>query len=333
MSQYDVYAIGNALVDVEYSIEPEELTRLGIDKGVMTLVEADQQSEMMAALAAREVNRSAGGSAANTVIAVSQFGGRGFYSCRIGDDDLGRIYAEDLAANGVTSNAAQHRESGDTGRCLVFVTPDADRTMQTYLGVTGALGVDAVAADALTASRWFYFEGYLATSPSAREAVARAREIAREAGVPTAISLSDPNIVQHFGGELREMIGTGVDFVFANEDEVMGLTGADDLDTALAELGQITREFAVTRGAEGALIHNGHGVIEVPAHKVTPLDTVGAGDMFAGAFLHARSQGHDHASAGHFANAAAARLITEYGPRFKPDVAHEVLAAFQRQHG
>lgn len=324
MTTYDVYAIGNALVDVEYSVEPDDLAGLGIDKGVMTLVDADRQTELMTALSAREVHRSAGGSAANTVIAVSQFGGRGFYSCRIGDDALGDIYADDLSANGVDSNARAQRDHGDTGRCLVFVTPDADRTMQTYLGITGDLGPDAVAPDALRAAQWLYLEGYLATSPSAREAVGQARAIATEAGVLTAISLSDPNIVHHFGTELREMIGSGVDFVFANEDEALGMSGAADIDGAMDWLHGITTGFAITRGARGAIIHDGRQTVEVPARSVTPLDTVGAGDMFAGAFLHARGQGCTSAEAGAFANAAAARMIVEYGPRFAPGVAREV---------
>lgn len=330
MSRYDVYAIGNALVDVEYGVDPGDLRRLGIDKGVMTLVEAERQAELMAALADREVHRSAGGSAANTVIAVSQFGGSGFYSCRIGDDELGRIYAEDLHANGVVTNAHERRDSGDTGRCLVFVTPDADRTMQTYLGITGDLGPDALEPDALANADWFYIEGYLATSPSARAAVLRGREMASAAGVRTAISLSDPTIVNHFGAELRELIGTGVDFVFANEDEAMGLSGAGDIDGAVEWLRAIAGEFAITRGARGVLIHDGCQLLDLPARPVTPLDTVGAGDMFAGAFLYARSRGRDHAAAGDFATAAAARIITEYGPRFAPGVAAEVLAAAER---
>lgn len=324
MTTYDVYGIGNALVDVEYSLNTADLAQLGIDKGVMTLVDAERQTKLMTALSAHEVHRSAGGSAANTVIAVSQFGGRGFYSCRIGDDELGNGYADDLRANGVDSNAREQRDHGDTGRCLVFVTPDADRTMQTYLGITGELGPDAVAPDALRAARWLYVEGYLATSPSARTAVCQARAIAAEAGVPTAISLSDPNIVQHFGVELREMIGDGVDFIFANEDEALGMSGATSIDGAMEWLRGVTTAFAVTRGARGALIHDGVQTLEVPAQRVTPLDTVGAGDMFAGAFLHARGQGCTAAEAGRFANAAAARMIQEYGPRFAPGVAAEV---------
>lgn len=326
MSRYDVYALGNALVDIEYRVEPADLERLGIDKGVMTLVDRDQQDALMRDLAAREVNRSAGGSAANTVIAVSQFGGSGFYSCRIGDDELGTLYARDLAANDVATNTHERRQSGDTGRCLVFVTPDADRTMHTYLGVTGDLGADAVDADALRAASWFYIEGYLATSPSAREAVLHAREIAEGAGVRTALSLSDPNIVAHFGDGLRAFIGDGVDFLFANEAEVLDLCQTQDLDTALARLPDMAPEFAITLGARGALIRSEGRLHEVPAPAVTPIDTVGAGDMFAGAFLHARGRGHGPVAAGRFATAAASRLITEYGPRFTPEVAREVGA-------
>lgn len=326
MSRYDVYALGNALVDIEYRVEPQDLTRLNVDKGIMTLVDADHQQAMMRELANREVNRSAGGSAANTVIAVSQFGGSGYYSCRIGDDQLGSVYADDLAANGVATNTHERREPGDTGRCLVFVTPDADRTMHTYLGVTGNLGTDAVNPEALRDASWFYIEGYLATAPPAREAVLHAREIAAEAGVKTAISLSDPAIVEHFGDQLRTFIGDGVDFLFANEAEALGLCATDDFETAIARLADFAPEFAITRGAAGALVRSGGRLYEIPTPQVKPLDTVGAGDMFAGAFLYARSRGHDPDVAGRFATSAASRLITEYGPRFAPAVAREVVA-------
>lgn len=333
MSRYDIYAIGNALVDVEYRVDAEELPGLGIDKGVMTLVDAERQEALMAALAEREVHRSAGGSAANTVIAVAQFGGSGFYSCRIGDDALGRIYAEDLATNGVATNAREHAESGDTGRCLVLVTPDADRTMQTYLGITGDLGPEAVAPHAIAAADWLYVEGYLATSPAARAAVERARQVAAEAGTRSAISLSDPNIVHHFGDELQAMIGPGIDFVFANEDEALGLSGAKGLGDAIEWLRRMAREFAITRGAQGAVVYDGSRLHEIPAPRVTPVDTVGAGDMFAGAFLHARARGCDHATAGAFASTAASRIITEYGPRFRPGVADEVAAELPLPQG
>ncbi len=315
MSQYDVYGLGNALVDMEYSVTPADLAAMGIDKGVMTLVDVDYQSELMVYLSDHHVHRSAGGSAANTVIALSQLGGRGFYSCKIGDDELGRLYDGDLRANGVSTNAHDQSEDGHTGRCLVLVTPDADRTMCTYLGITGGLSHSEIVPQALAASGYLYIEGYLATSPTARDAVAHARAIAREAGVATALSLSDPNIVAHFGDGLREMIGDGVDLLFTNETEALGLTGSTDIGGAVDGLARLSDRFVVTRGAEGALIHDRGEITEIPAEPVQPVDTNGAGDMFAGAFLYGLSRGWTAAESGRLAVRAAARLITAYGPR------------------
>lgn len=325
MSRYHVYGIGNALVDMEYSVGPEDLSAMGIDKGVMTLVDVDHQSELMVYLSEHHVYRSAGGSAANTVIALSQFGGRGFYTCKVADDELGDLYAEDLKANGVDTNAREQGESGHTGRCLVFVTPDADRTMATYLGITGGLTRDELVPEALRDSDYLYVEGYLATSESARDAVAHARAIARAAGVKTSISLSDPNIVTHFRDGLLEMIGPGMDLVFSNEDEAKGIAGSDDLDDAVAWMKGIANEFVITRGPKGALAWNGHNMVEIEAQPVTPLDTVGAGDMFAGAFLYGLGQGWDHATAGRLASAAAAKLIMTYGARLSREQCRAVL--------
>ncbi len=315
MSQFDVYGVGNALVDMEYRVDTGDLHAMGIDKGVMTLVDVDHQSELMVYLSDRHVHRSAGGSAANTVIALAQLGGRGYYTCKIADDELGHLYAEDLRANGVETNAREVREQGHTGRCLVFVTPDAERTMATYLGITGGLGRSELDPEALHASEYVYMEGYLATSASAKDAAIRARELAREAGVRTALSLSDPGIVANFRESLMEMIGDGIDLVFANADEAMGMADAADLDGAVQWLKGIANEFVITRGPNGSLVFDGAGLTEVPAHPVEPVDTVGAGDMFAGAFLYGRTHGWSHRDAARLASAEAARLITTYGAR------------------
>ncbi len=326
MSQYDVYGLGNALVDMEYQVTPEELQEMGIDKGVMTLMDVDQQSELMVWLADHHVNRNAGGSAANSVIALSQLGGSGYYTCKVADDELGHLYTKDLKDNGVATNAHEGREAGHTGRCMVFVTPDADRTMATYLGITGGLSHQELDPDALRASNYLYMEGYLATSATAREAAIRARKVAEEAGVKTSLSLSDPNIVTHFKEDLLEIIGHGMDLVFANEDEAQGITGTGNLDDAIDYMKSIGKEFVITRGPNPSLVWDGKELIEIPAHDVKPLDTVGAGDMFAGAFLYGLTQGWSHRAAGDLASAASAKLITSYGPRLTGDETRRVLA-------
>ena len=327
MSQYDVYAMGNALVDMEYRVEPADLEAMRIDKGVMTLVDVDHQSELMVYLSDHHVHRSAGGSAANTVIALSQLGGSGFYSCKVADDELGHLYDGDLRTNGVATNARAYSEPGHTGRCLVLVTPDADRTMCTYLGITGGLSRSEVDEAALRAAEWLYIEGYLATSGSARDAVVHARGIAADAGVRTALSLSDPNIVRHFCEGLQEMIGPGVDLLFANEAEALDISASNRIEEAVEALARLADRFVITRGAEGAIVYDRGETTRIEALSVRPVDTNGAGDMFAGAFLYGITRGWTAPEAARLAARAAARLIQAYGPRLDAATTRALLEA------
>ncbi|AGA91337.1 sugar kinase, ribokinase [Thioflavicoccus mobilis 8321] len=328
MRKYQVYAVGNALVDMEYEVAPEDLERLQIDKGVMTLVDEAQQLDIMAHLAERHHKRGSGGSAANTVIAVSQFGGNGFYSCKVANDDLGHFYMDDLVAGGIDTNSHSERRDGHTGRCVVLVTPDSDRTMCTFLGISSALSEQELVTEALRDSDYFYTEGYLVTSDSARQASIEAKRVADEAGVKTAISLSDPNMVNYFKDGLLEMIGGGVDLLFANEAEAMGIAGSDDLGTTIEELKALAREFVITRGPKGALVYDGQDLIEIPAVPVQAVDTLGAGDMFAGAFLYGLTQGWGHRRAGELACAASAKLVTSLGPRITAEESQAILRRF-----
>lgn len=328
MRRYQVYAIGNALVDMEYEVTPEDLERLRIDKGVMTLVDEAQQLDIMAHLQERHHKRGSGGSAANTAIAVGQFGGKGFYSCKVANDALGHFYMDDLVAGGIDTNHHSEREDGHTGRCVVMVTPDSDRTMCTFLGISSALSERELVVDALREADYFYTEGYLVTSDTARQASIQAKRIADEAGVKTAISLSDPNMVGFFKDGLMEMIGDGVDLLFANEAEATGMAGSDDLGTTVEYLKGIAKEFAITRGPKGALVYDGQDLLEIPAVKVEAVDTVGAGDMFAGAFLHGLTQGWDHRRAGELACAASAKLVTSLGPRITAPESQTILRSF-----
>ena len=207
MRKYHVYGIGNALVDMEYEVDVGDLDKLRIDKGVMTLVDAAHQTEIMEHLKGHHHQKGSGGSAANSVIAVSQLGGRAFYSCKVANDRLGHFYMEDLIEGGVDTNHHTDRDHGHTGRCVVLVTPDTDRTMITHLGISGELSEKELVVEALRDSEYFYTEGYLVTSDPARMLSITAKRIAEEAGVKTAISLSDPNMVTHFKPGLMDMIG------------------------------------------------------------------------------------------------------------------------------
>ena len=329
MAKYDVYGIGNALVDMEYEVEATDLEALGIEKGVMTLVDEECQSRMMDHLAAHPHQRGSGGSAANSMIAVRQFGGNSFYSCKVAGDDLGHFYMKDLLDGGVDTNHHTEKEPGHTGRCVVLVTPDSDRTLCTFLGISGGLSTKELVEDALRDSAYFYMEGYLVTSDTARQACIAAKRLAEAGEVKTAISLSDPNMVRHFKVGLLEMIGSGVDLLFANEDEARDMAGAADLSGAVAYLKTVSQEFVITRGSRGALVWDGRTLIDIDPVQVEAVDTVGAGDMFAGAFLYGRGRGWDHRRAGALASAASAELVTRLGPRMAAAETRAILQGFR----
>lgn len=323
---YDVYGIGNALVDIEYTVTEDQLTELSIDKGVMTLVDSARQQSVMSALQDNPHHRSCGGSAANSIIAVTQFGGSAFYSCRVANDHVGTFFFEDLLSHGVATNLTHHnREDGVTGTCLVFVTPDADRTMNTHLGITEELATPDLVTDAIGVSRYLYIEGYLAPSASARAAVQQAKRAASEAGTAVALTLSDPNMVEYFRAELDEMLEGGVDLLFSNEAEARLMAGTESLYDAVDYFKSLAKQFVVTRGPQGALVFDGEAVVEIPGVAVKAIDTVGAGDMFAGAFLYGLCRGMGHAAAGALATQASAILVTRYGPRMDTAQAQKVL--------
>ena len=236
---------------------------------------------------------------------------------------------KDLLDGGVDTNHHTEKEPGHTGRCVVLVTPDSDRTLCTFLGISGGLSTKELVEDALRDSAYFYMEGYLVTSHTARRACVAGKRIAEAAGVKTAISLSDPNMVRFFKPGLLEMIGSGVDLLFANEDEARDMAGAADLGGAVDYLKSLSREFVITRGAKGALVWDGEMLVDIDPVKVEAVDTVGAGDMFAGAFLYGCCQGWDHRRAGALASAASARLVTSLGPRMAAAETRAILNNFR----
>ncbi len=316
---YHVYGIGNALVDFEVEVSVEEIVQLGIEKGVMTLINEDRHQSLQAHLHGTRHNRACGGSAANTIIAISQLGGKTFYSCRVGNDETGDFYLKDLQSNGVVINHESHRPDDVTGKCIVLVTPDADRTMNTYLGVTGELGVDSLVPSAMKSSQYVYIEGYLVSSPTALEAACSARAIAEENDLSIAISLSDPSMVSFFREGLIRLIGKGVDLLFCNESEALEYTNSDNLGSAITELKKIAKRFVITLGAAGSTIWDGANLIDVEGHNVKAIDTTGAGDMYAGAFLYGLTHGFSHQKAGKLASFASAQVVQKFGPRLQDD--------------
>ncbi len=332
MKKYDIYGIGNALVDMEFEVEEKFITENSIDKGHMTLVEEERQDHLLQALGSHPLKRQCGGSAANTVIAVAQLGGKCFYSCKVANDAAGDFYLEDLKESGVDSNLGLKRPAGTTGKCLVMVTKDAQRTMNTFLGITSTFSDQELVESALKDSKFLYIEGYLVASPTGQKAAVSARKIAESYGVKTAITLSDPAMVKFFNAGMKEMIGSGVDLLFSNEEEAMTFAETSDLLIAREALKKVAKTFVITRGENGAIIYDGQTFIDIEPFKVKAIDSNGAGDMFAGAFLYAITHGHTYASAGMLASAAASKVVSQYGPRLKWHQTQEVLHQIFKQN-
>jgi sugar/nucleoside kinase (ribokinase family) len=216
MSNYDVYGIGNALVDMEFKVEEKFFTENNVDKGHMTLVDEARQAELMSVLGnVDSIKKQCGGSAANSMIAISQFGGKSFYSCKVANDELGRFYLNDLKNNGVdTFHTIETVSEGTTGKCMVMVSPDAERTMNSFLGITETLSTEEINEEALKNSKWLYIEGYLVTSETGFAAAMRTKELAKKHGVKTALTFSDPGMVKFFRGNMEMLLSDSVDLLF-----------------------------------------------------------------------------------------------------------------------
>ncbi len=324
MKKYHVYGIGNALVDMEFEVGPAFLEKMKVEKGLMTLVDQDRQAELLSNLEGISHARSCGGSAANTIIAVSQFGGKAFYSCKVASDETGEFYYKDLVGNGVTTNMGENREEGLTGKCMVFITPDADRTMNSFLGITETFSTNELVESELVDSEYVYIEGYLVTSPTGKAAAIKARELAHENDVKVALTFSDPGIVGFFKEGFKEIIGDKkVDLLFCNESEAMSFTDSDNIDTAVNLLKSVAKTFAVTLGEKGAIVYDGEREIAIETKQVVAKDTNGAGDLFAGAFLYGVTSGLEYSQAAKLACHSSSELVTQFGARLEKE---QVLA-------
>lgn len=325
MSRYHVYGFGNALVDLEFEIPEELLQTLEVDKGLMTLIDEDRHHALLDGLNGIQARPCGGGSAANTMTAIAQLGGKAFYSCKVANDTEGRFFIDDLSANGLETNlTGAALASGVTGKCIVLVTPDAERSMNTHLGITSTLSTAELEEDAIRQSDHVYLEGYPVTEPNSLEALIRVRDIAQGASVPVALTLSDVNMVKFFGDDLRSIIGGGLDLIFSNEDEASLMTETTDINSCVNCMKALAKRFVVTRGSKGAVLYDGANVIEVAADAVTPVDSNGAGDIYAGAFLYALTQGRSFRACGELAADAARELILNFGARLPADRMRQV---------
>ena len=316
MSHYDLYAIGNALVDSEYEVSDAQLKTMGVDKRHMTLIDTPRRAQLLEHVKALNPRQTGGGSAGNTVVALAQLGGKAFYSCKVAHDALGDFYVKDLQARGVDTNLNHTRASdGQTGSCLVLVTPDAERSMCTFLGVSAELDDAALHPKDIEKSKIYYMEGYLAASPTGLKAALKGRQIARDAGVALALTLSDVSMIQFCKAGLDAMLGDGVDYLFCNQEEAQVWCGSQDLNVVKETLKKWAKMVCLTRGPDGSEIITAQDSWHVPAEKVKAIDTNGAGDIFAGAFLYAITRGYSPEQAANLGNHAAAAVVSQHGNR------------------
>lgn len=327
MKKYDVYGMGNALVDIEFSVTDSFLSEKGIEKGLMTLVDEDRQNAIMEHFNGNGSGKVAcGGSGANTVIGLSYFGGKAFYTCKVAGDEHGYFYMQDMHSAGVDTNIEAVMRDGITGKCLVMVSEDAERTMNTFLGVSEVLTEDDLDLEALSASEYVYIEGYLVTSEANRKSAIRAYKEAKARGVKVALTFSDPAMVKYFGDGIKEMVGDGVDLLFCNKEEAMLWTECGTMEDTAEKLKETAARFCMTLGAEGALIYDGKEYIKIAPNPVKAVDTTGAGDLFAGAFLYGITNGMNHKEAGDLASLASSKVVSRFGPRLTKEEHQKLIA-------
>ena len=314
--KYDVYGVGNALVDIQAQVDDAVLAATGFDKGIMTLVDDDQQKGVIAKLDGLPLNRCAGGSAANTIVGIADFGGKAAYVGKVADDETGEFFLQDMREMGVTIEVTPSPE-GQTGTCGVLITEDAQRTMITNLGVSATLTEADIDEEELKQAKYVYIEGYLLTGETTKAAAYKAIELAKKHNVKVAFTASDPFLVNMLRDEIWQLVEGPVDLFFCNEEEAMSLTGKDDPIQCAATIHKHCENVAMTLGANGSIIMHGGESIPIEGVTVKAIDTTGAGDMYAGGLLYGITNGLSWKQAGHLASHASARIVSQLGARME----------------
>jgi sugar/nucleoside kinase (ribokinase family) len=314
MPAYDVLCIGNAIVDIIASADDDFIVGNGIIKGAMNLIDTERAELLYSRMG--PATEASGGSAGNTAAGVASFGGRAAFFGKVASDKLGELYTHDIRAHGVDFDSRPLAGPPPTARSMIFVTPDGERSMNTYLGACVELGPEDV-EPAKTDAKVTYFEGYLWDPPRAKEAIRLAAKLTHEAGGEVAMTLSDPFCVDRYREEFLDLMRTGtVDIVFANQHELISLYQTPSFETALEAIRRDCKLAAVTRSAAGSIIISGDRTVSVDAIKVDKVvDTTGAGDLYASGFLYGYTTGLDHAACGRLGSLAAGLVIQQIGPR------------------
>ena len=320
MKKFQVVGIGNAMVDVLARAEDAFLAEAGVQKGIMQLIDMDRAVDLYSRVGpAKEIS---GGSAANTIAGVAHLGGRTAYVGKVKDDQLGAIFAHDLRAQGAVYDTAlaPKSEEAETGRCIVIVTPDGERSMNTYLGVTEFLSPDDIDTDQMAEAEWIYLEGYRFDGPESKAAFAKAIDACKGAGGRVSITLSDPFCIERHRDAFRDMVRDHVDLLFCNRAEMLSMYQTEDFDGALAQAASDVAIVACTDSEHGVHILAEGQRWHVPAVPTDIVDATGAGDLFAGAFLWGLSNGHDLEVCGKMGNLAASEVISHIGARPEADL-------------
>ncbi|AUJ64784.1 adenosine kinase [Aestuarium zhoushanense] len=328
MKKFQVVGIGNAMVDVLTQETEAFLSEAGIEKGIMQLIDMDRAVDLYSRIgAAKEIS---GGSAANTIAGIAHLGGRTAYVGKVKDDQLGAIFAHDLRAQGAVyeTKLAPKDAAQETGRCIVVVTPDGERSMNTYLGVTEFLEPSDIDVDMMADAEWIYLEGYRFDGPDSHAAFAKAINACKGHGGKVSITLSDPFCVERHRDAFRMMIREDVDLLFCNRAEMLSMYQTEDFDAALAQAAKEVSIVACTDSDNGAHILSGSQRWHAPAVPTQIVDATGAGDLFAGAFLWGLTNGHDLETCGRMGCVAASEVISHIGARAESD-----LKALFAQHG
>ena len=325
--KYDISALGNALVDTQYKVSHEFLSSVGLEADSMTLSSAEDQApiiEKLISMGAESVS-DCGGSATNSLVAAANYGSKCHHVCRVADDEDGRKYLESLRSAGVEHIGVSSENSDmPTGKCLILVTPDAKRTMSSMLGVSAFLGSSDIDYEVVENSKIFYIEGYMVTSNDNFNAVISVLEHLKGKDTIKALSLSDAGIVHGFKDKFEQIESYGIDMMFCNDDEAIAFSGADDIEGAIEFYKSKAYMTAITKGPEGSVVIKDGVEIYADAEKIIPVDTNGAGDMFAGSFMHAYLQNYDIQACAEFSNFASSKIVETFGPRLNTDGYEEV---------
>ncbi len=318
MKDIELCGLGNGLVDIQYQVPDVELDTIGLAKGEMRLVESDAQKKVMEIYIERPHNKCSGGAAANTVICFAQLGGNAAYKTVLGNDELGKFYAKEFTDLGILLKA-DFLDGHPTGTCFVFITPDSERTMHTSLGATAFFGEHNIDEDIIRRSKWLYAEGYKFTAKSSTDALLLSIEYAKKHNTLVSVTFSDVFIIEHFRENLEKVVRNS-DLVFCNENEAKCYTRTNSIEDAIQRMSDECPNFVITLGGNGSIVKWKGEIYNIPSYPATPIDTTGAGDCFAGAFLNGIIKTDNPILAGHLASAIGAKVVSQLGARISGDI-------------